>query len=190
MFNIAKFHAWLEYNESTPFFIKIKVLYGCLFASMLFSAEAWGNLSRVDNSLLKNERKAIKSCLGIKSGTSTELIYQEINRADIISIIKDRQFKFAEKIKRLGRNEALVKEIWEMCMIDGQPTALRQYYEQICNNNAETNSSKRRNKIESSEQSMCARPKKICGLHNVTIASRRRKFAVSKLKYLYCTRLF
>ena len=140
------------------------MLYGCLFASMLFSSEAWGNLSKVDDSLLKNEAKALKSCLGIKSGTSTELVYQEINKPDIIAIIKDRQFKFAEKIKKLGKDEALVKEIWDICIVDGQPTSLRQYYEQIGSNNAETNINERRSKIETSEQSMCIRYKTIIGL--------------------------
>ena len=103
MYNIAKFYAWLEYNETTPFFIKIKVLYSCLFESLLYSTEAWGNLSKVKKVLLETEKKALKSCLGVKAGTSTDLVYQEINRPDIIASINDRQFKFAEKIKKLNK---------------------------------------------------------------------------------------
>ena len=168
MFNVAKFHAWLEYNESTPFFIKIKVLYGCLFASMLFSSEAWGNLSKVKHTLLMNEKKALKSCLGIKSGTSTDIVYQEIMRPDIIAVLQDRQFKFAEKIKKLGKDEALVKEIWDICIIDNQPTSLRQYYEQLNNRNAETNFNDRKNRIETSDQSMCVRYRNMIGFEHCT----------------------
>ena len=83
--------------------------------------------------------------------------------ADIIAVLKDRQFKFAEKIKKLGKNEALVKEIWDICLIDGQPTSLRQYYEQLTNNNAEVNFNERKNRIETSEQSMNIRYKNIIG---------------------------
>ena len=130
---------------------------------MLFSTEASGNLSKVKDSLMKNERKALKSCLGIKSGTPTDIIYQEIMVADIIAVLKDRQFKFAEKIKKLGKDEALVKEIWDICLIDGQPTSLRRYYEQLSNNNAEANYNERKNRIEASEQSMSIRYKNIIG---------------------------
>ena len=46
MFNIPKFYAWIEYNEDTLFFIKMRVLYGCMFASLLFCSEAWGDLKK------------------------------------------------------------------------------------------------------------------------------------------------
>ena len=48
MHNVAKFYSWLEINEDTPFFVKIKVLYTCLFASLLYSVEAWGDLQQVE----------------------------------------------------------------------------------------------------------------------------------------------
>ena len=52
MFNLVKFYAWLEDNENTPFFIKIRVLYACLFASILYSVEAWGDVAKY-NKLMK-----------------------------------------------------------------------------------------------------------------------------------------
>ena len=181
MFNIAMFHAWLEYNETTPFFVKMKTLYGCLFASMLHSVEGWGDLSLIEKTLLATERKALKSCLGIKSGTQTDLIYHEIFRSDIIAVIKDRQFNFAEKIKKVGKDEALMKEIWDMCQVDNQPTSLRQYYENAGDKNSDRNKSERRLRIETSEQSMCVRYRGIVGLEHCStlydscLDDRRRK---------------
>ena len=46
-------------------------------------------------------------------------------RSNILAVFKDRQFKFAEKIKKLGKDEGLVTEIWDICPIDNQPTSLR-----------------------------------------------------------------
>ena len=163
MFNVAKFHAWLEYNDQTPFFIKIKVLYACLFASILYSGEAWGDLSRIETSLLTTEKKALKSCLGIKSGTTTDLVYTEINRPDIIAIIKDRQFNFARKIKNLKKGDALVKEIWDLCA-SLEPPSLRSYYECINDGNVKTNIAERKTRVETSEQSMCVRYKTMVGM--------------------------
>ena len=45
MGNIAKFYAWLELNADTPINLKIKVLYSCLFASIIYSCEAWGSVN-------------------------------------------------------------------------------------------------------------------------------------------------
>ena len=58
--NIIKFYAWLENNENIPFFIKIKVLYTCLFSSLLYSAEAWGELTQINNDILKIEKRSPK----------------------------------------------------------------------------------------------------------------------------------
>ena len=162
MFNVAKFHAWLEYNDQTPFFIKINVLYACLFASLLYSAEAWGDLSKIETSLLATEKKALKSCLGVKSGTTSDLIFTEISRPDIVAVIKDRQFNFARKIKNLKKGDALVKEIWDLCA-SLDPPSLRSYYEHITNNNTEINTTERRTRVETSEQSMCVRYRTMIG---------------------------
>ena len=106
----------------------------------------------------------MKSILGIKSGTSNDLIHHEINHPDIIAIIKDRQFKFAEKIKQLGKGEALVKEIWDMCVIDDEPTGMRRYYEEIRDGNCVHDVNARKERIDNSDESMCTRYKTICGI--------------------------
>lgn len=66
-----------------PFYAKIKVLYTCLFAALLYSVEAWGDT-------LKIERDAFKRCLEVESATTNDLIYIELHRPDIISTIKNR----------------------------------------------------------------------------------------------------
>ena len=61
--NIVKFYAWLQINRDTPFMFKMRVLYGCMFQSILYSCEAWGDISHLGEMLLATERKALKACL-------------------------------------------------------------------------------------------------------------------------------
>ena len=163
MFNVAKFYSWLEYNKNTPFFIKLKVLYSCLFAALLNSGEAWGDLSKIENTLRTTETKALKSCLGVKSGTTSDIIYNEINRPDIIAIMMDRQLKFKQKIIELERGEALVKEIWDLCQGQEVPN-LCDYYMNLTDNNSTSNINERKTRIETSEQTMCERYRTKIGL--------------------------
>ena len=133
---------------------------------ILYSAEAWGDLSRIENDIRAIETKALKSCLGVKSGTTTDLIYTEINIPDIVSVIKDTQYKFAERIKELKKGEALVKEIWDLCILPPNESPchnLRYYYENLEAENTKTNIEERRTRVQSSEQSMCIRYKMIIG---------------------------
>ena len=65
MYNIAKFYEWLKVNNETPFQVKIDVLYSCLFMSILYSCEAWGNLTRIEEQFNLIERKALKASLNI-----------------------------------------------------------------------------------------------------------------------------
>ena len=162
MFNIAKFYAWLEYNEQTPFFVKMKVLYSCLFQSILYSAEAWGDLRKVKTILISTEVKALKCCLGVKSGTTTDLVFAEINRPDIIAFIKDRQYEFKKKIETARKEEALMKEIWNLCQGQEGPS-LCSYYQSISSNNSTLNIDERKLRIENSEQTMNMRYKTIIG---------------------------
>ena len=143
MCNVPKFYAWVEYNEDTLFFIKLRVLYGCMFASLIYSSEAWGDLKKIENTLLTIETKALKRCLGVKSGTTNDLIYTKIDRADIIAVIKDMQYNFSRKINNTKNDDALMKEIWNLCLIQ-QGTNLTQYYRNILENNSNINITERR----------------------------------------------
>ena len=163
LFNIAKFYAWLQYNEQTPFFVKLKVLYGCVFPSILYSAETWGDLKKIEPSLRAMETKALKSCLGVKSGTSSDIIYTELNRPDIISLIKDRQYKFKNKVDKLNDNEALMKEIWQLC-IQKNNVNLCLFYQNLAGNNTTLNMNNRKLNIQQSNKTMIVRYRSIIGL--------------------------
>ena len=130
--NVAKFYAWLQINGDTPFVIKMRVLYGCMFAALLYSCEAWGNISHIAESLLMIERKALKACLGVKQGTANNLVYAELNRPDIISVIKDRQYEFLQKFLLLDEQDAIAKKIWNDFMSDRSYNKPKPYLDYYC----------------------------------------------------------
>ena len=113
-FNITKFYNWLDMNESTPMILKLGVLYSCMSAAILYSCEAWGDLEVITVKLLQLERKALKRCLWVKSGTTNDMIYCEFNIPDIKASIIHRPFNFITKIKKFADREAIVKEIWKL----------------------------------------------------------------------------
>ena len=113
-FNINKFYNWLDVNESTPFIIKLRVLYSCMFASVLYSCESWGDVTIITDKLLQIERNALKRCLGVKLGTTADIVYYELNLPDIKSVIIQRQFNFINKIQPLSDGDAIVKDIWNV----------------------------------------------------------------------------
>ena len=130
---IFKFYAWLQYNEDTPIKVKLLVLYNCMFSSLLYGAETWADLDHtVKEDLLATERKALKRCLGVKNNTPTNMIYIELNRPDIIAIIRDRQYKFFQKILSLSKDEATVSNILEKC----EQLEIVKYYRNLKNDNA------------------------------------------------------
>ena len=50
------------------------MLYVCLFSSLLYSVEAWGDVKQFEDKLIKIERETLKRCFGVKSGTSNDLV--------------------------------------------------------------------------------------------------------------------
>ena len=62
-FNVKKFHDWMDVNIETPFSVKIKVLYSCVFAAITYGSEAWFSIDLVAEKLLKIERSLLKRIL-------------------------------------------------------------------------------------------------------------------------------
>ena len=87
MINVVKFYAWL--NVNTPIDIKLMVLDQCLFTSLLYGAESWGDISYIEEKIRKTETEALRRILKVKKYTTTDLVYFEFNRPSIISKIKD-----------------------------------------------------------------------------------------------------
>ena len=163
MYNIIKFYAWLECNEETPFFIKIKTLYTCLFASIFYSIEAWGDISQYGERILNIEKEALKRCLGVKGSTMNDLVYLELQRADMVAHVKDRQHKFYNKIVKLTTDESVVKSIWNLCKSIEVTSSFTSYYESLQKDNKSIDISNRKAKVIDSGQSMCKRYTTIVG---------------------------
>ena len=162
---IVRYYAWLHENNDTPFYIKIQVLYTCLFTSILYSAEAWSNISKhIEEKILKIEREALKQCLGVKTGTTNDLIYIELNKADIIANIKERQKNFYEKVLKFEPEDAVVKSIWNMCKNDERTNSFTNYYEILESGNERRNISIRNNTVTTSDNTMCARYVQLIGM--------------------------
>ena len=51
--------------------------------------ETWGDLSAISEKVLKEERQALKQILGVKSSTPNNLLFIELDRADIVGTMKD-----------------------------------------------------------------------------------------------------
>ena len=146
----CKFYAWLEVNDETPIEVKLLVLDACLFTCILYAVEVFGDISCVEKKLRLAEQKALRSILQVKNGTSIDLLYNEINRPDIISKIKDSQYKFYQKVLNLNEEEAVVKSILEIC----KDTPIVHYYESLSPDNKQKNISEREARISHANTSM------------------------------------
>ena len=115
MFNVAKYKSWLEVNKNTPVAIKLLILDNCVLKAILYGFEAWGDLSWIQKRLETIELDLLKSTLGVKKGTPTNLVYHELNRGGIVSKLMDWQKDFVGKIDNLSDDDALVKCLWNRC---------------------------------------------------------------------------
>ena len=110
------------------------------------------------------ERKALKRILGIKSGTTNDLIYNELNIPDLKCLIMNRQYNFFMKLMNMQENQAIAKSIW-LLYKGNRISALRNtmisYYSNLQKCPAQLNIQDRKIRIESSPNSMCIRYKNI-----------------------------
>ena len=84
-----------------------------MYEFLLYSCETWGALQKLETQLLLIEKKALKACLGVKMGTSDDIVYAEINKADIVSTIYWWQYKFYRKFMNLNTENSVAKSIWQ-----------------------------------------------------------------------------
>ena len=87
--NVAKFYAWLQYNEHTPILMKLILLCNCVLAAIFYCLETWYEIDQVSQEMLLMERTALKRCLGVKASTSDDIVYTEVNRANIVNKTKE-----------------------------------------------------------------------------------------------------
>ena len=117
-FHICHFYGWLEANLETPIILKLRVLYGCMFAAVLYSCEAWGNTEIIREQILLMERKALKRCLGVKNSVPNDIIYHELNIPDIIAKITKLQQEYFAKIMMLEPDQAIVRQLLDVYIAD------------------------------------------------------------------------
>ena len=160
MFAINKFHEWLSDNEETPFLIKIKVLDSCLFSSIVYSCETWGDLSRVSDDLLKIERKLLKRILGVKEGTGNNIVFHECSRPHVISVIKERQYNFFKKLSTLTEEDTSLKgvmDLYEIYMQQNQNLKMLNYYKNLNGDDKKLDVEERKNVLHASDTTMNCR---------------------------------
>ena len=96
------------------------------------------------------ERKAIRAILKVRSGTANDLILHELRRGDIVSRIRDRQFKFYRKICDIPAGDAIVQNVLEICKHDSIIT----YYENLHDHNYNDDIKEREVRIHASTKSL------------------------------------
>ena len=149
--HVSKFYAWLSVNENTPIDVKLLVLDSCVYNALLYGFECMGDISCIEGKKLRKiETKALKAILGVKKGTSNDLIYHELRRSSIIARIKDRQYNFYKKLSEIPTENAIVKLIIDQC----KDSAMIKYYQSLSGENSADEMNERENRIVASESSM------------------------------------
>ena len=126
--------------------MKLTVLDVCLFSSIVYAFEAFGPLDIISQDILQVELNLLKQVLRVKQSTSNDLIFHELNLATILSVLKDKQFKFIEKMNNIAASEALVKSRWDQ----SRDLSIFQYYTYLENNNVIGEKSQRVQRIQAS----------------------------------------
>ena len=112
------------------------------------------------------KKKALKSCLGVKASTPDDIVYVELNVADIISTIRDRQFNFFTKVMELENETAIAMSIWKLYndMVDAESGGIIHYFQNLEPKNKQKNREKRIERINTSTRTMTIRYREITKL--------------------------
>ena len=156
-----KFYAWLENNQDTPIKVKLLVLYNCVFLNIFYCAETWFELDAVSDVMLLLERQALKRCLGVKASTPDDILYTELDRPDIVSSTKERQYKFFCKLANLD-GSAIVCDILTMCA--AADLDVIRYYNSLNDSHCEEDSKERKERLKTAETTYIKRYREITNL--------------------------
>ena len=159
--NMHKFYAWLDHNEDTPIQVKLIVLYNCVLASIFYCAETWFEIDAVSEVMLLLERQGLKRCLAVKRSTPDDILYTELNRPDIVSVMKDRQYNFFCKLANLD-GSAIVCDILTMCA--AADLEVIRYYNSLTDTHCEVDKTKRKERMEIGETTYIKRYREITKL--------------------------
>ena len=87
-----KFFSFMHKNYNAPIKVKLKVLNACLYSSVLYNCETWGNVNT--NDLEKQYCATLKYILGVRYQCCNEFPYIELGLPTLKSIIQSRQHTF------------------------------------------------------------------------------------------------
>ena len=132
MKHVAKFYAWLEINENTPIETKLLILDNCVLSAILYGCEAWGDISKIEKKIATIEIQMLKRVLCVKKGTSNDIIFYELRRANVISKILDRQYKFFQKLLSLTNEQSVVIDVITICQKCSQINHYRKLHGNNC----------------------------------------------------------
>ena len=113
------------------------------------------------------ELKALKSCLGVKLSTPNDIVYTELNRADIIAEIKHRQYNFYRRFLDINIHESIAKQIWQNYMqldVGSKIKPILQYYDSLSNNSRLSNRNDRLTDLSLSDNTMSVRYRSLFNL--------------------------
>ena len=103
----------------------------------------------------------LKAILKVKTGTTSDLVYKELDRPDIISRIKYRQYNFFSKLSATNATDALVKSFLALC----DETSVVTYYKSLDNHHRQNNIQDRKNRILTSSNSMMIRYRSLINMN-------------------------
>ena len=147
---IAKYHAWIEINETTPIETKILVLDNCVLGALLYACETWGNLDEIADELLVIEHELLKRALGVKKTACNDTVYFELQRPNIIAKMKDRQYDFFQKLLNLNEEDAIIGYIIELC----KDSSIIKYYYNLVGNYRSSDLDRLNRKVNTANSSL------------------------------------
>ena len=98
---------FLDKNENAPFIVKKKVLDACFYTSLLYGCESWLD-DKVSPDLEHLYIKGLKSLLGVRSQTPTDVVLLETGYPSLRAMIKSRQKIFFDKM--ISKRENLLDD--------------------------------------------------------------------------------
>ena len=104
---LNKLIRFLDKNENAPFIVKKKVLDACFYTSLLYGCESWLD-DKVSPDLEHLYIKGLKSLLGVRSQTPTDVVLLETGYPSLRAMIKSRQKIFFDKM--ISKRENLLDD--------------------------------------------------------------------------------
>ena len=117
MADLNKFRIFSKVNSTMPYQYKKKVLQAAIVSSLLYSCESWftENLKQMEQLYVG----ALKSLLGVRETTRTDVVLLETGMPTLHELIKMRSTSFIKKNVNAGITETPLAKVYKMCETKG-----------------------------------------------------------------------